>query len=122
VRSMGDFKDLKVWQRARLIAGRAYVVTQGFPTEKRYGLTSQVRRAAASIMSNLAEGSGRDNDREMLRHVKIALGSSREVESHLILAHDLRFAEPSMVKALCTEVQAIRRMLAALAQRLKGDD
>jgi len=119
---MGDFKDLKVWQRARAFAGQVYAVTQAFPTAELYGLTSQVRRASVSIMSNLAEGSGRENDREMLRYVRIALGSSRELESHLILAHDLQFSESATLLALRTEVQEIRRMRARLAKRLEGDD
>jgi len=72
-------------------------------------------------MANLAEGSGRDSDREMMRYVRIALGSSRELESHLILAHDLGFADPDTLDPLRTEVQEIRRMLAGLAQRLKAD-
>jgi four helix bundle protein len=120
--SMGDFKDLKVWQRARRFAGAAYQLTQGFPAEERYGLTSQIRRAASSIMSNLAEGSGRENDRELLRYVRIALGSSREIESHLILSHDLRFGEPEHLNVLLAEIREIRAMLARLATRLKGID
>ena len=118
---MGDFKDLKVWQKARVFAGSAYRVTQQFPAEERYGLTSQIRRGAASIMSNLAEGSGRDSDREMMRYVRIALGSSRELESNLILAHDLRFGDLATLEALRTEIQEIRCMLAGLAERLKDD-
>jgi S23 ribosomal protein. len=118
---MGDFKDLKVWQRARRFAGLIYWVTDGFPPKEQYGLTAQIRRAAVSIMSNLAEGSGRGSDRELLRFVRIALGSSREVESHLILAHDLHFAELERLQALRQEAEEIRRMLARLAQRLNGD-
>src|SRR5687767_2850107 len=115
---MGDFKDLKVWQRARGFAGLVYRVTDRFPPKERYGLTAQIRRASVSIMSNLAEGSERDSDRELLRFVRIALGSSREVESHLILARDLCFGKPEHLNSLRIEVQEIRRMLARLAQRL----
>jgi four helix bundle protein len=118
---MGDFKDLKVWQRARRFAGLVYQVTDDFPAREQYGLTAQTRRASVSIMSNLAEGSGRGSDRELLRFVRIALGSSREVESHLILAQDLRFAKAEHLSSLRREVQEIRSMLARLAQRLKGD-
>lgn len=119
---MGDFKDLKGWERARRLADAAYKVTSGFPAEERFGLTSQIRRAAACIMSNLAEGSGRGSDKEMLRYVRIALGSSRELESHLILSSDLRFAEPAMLEAFGKEVREIRSMLAALAERLRRSD
>jgi four helix bundle protein len=118
---MGDFKDLKVWQRARRFAGLIYQVTEAFPPKEQYGLTAQTRRASVSIMSNLAEGSGRGSDRELLRFVRIALGSSREVESHLILAQDLRFAAPEHLGSLRREVQEIRSMLAGLAKRLEDD-
>ncbi|HJR35006.1 MAG TPA: four helix bundle protein [Gemmatimonadales bacterium] len=118
---MGDFKDLKVWQRARRFAGLIYQMTDGFPPKEQYGLTAQSRRAAVSIMSNLAEGSGRGSDRELLRFVRIALGSSRELESHLILAQDLRFAAPEGLSSMRREVQEIRRMLAGLAKRLEDD-
>lgn len=116
---MGDFKNLKVWQRARRFAGLVYQVTDGFPPKEQYGLTAQTRRASVSIMSNLAEGSGRGSDRELLRFVRIALGSAREVESHLILAQDLRFAKPERLSSLRKEVQEIRSMLAGLAKRLE---
>ena len=118
---MGDFKDLKVWQKARRFTGEVYQVTEAFPRKEQYGLTAQTRRAAVSIMSNLAEGSGRGSDRELLRFVRIALGSSREVESHLILAQDLHFGELERLRSLRREVEEIRRMLARLAQRLNGD-
>ena len=72
-------------------------------------------------MSNLAEGSGRGSDLELLRFVRIALGSSREVESHLIPAQDLRFAEPEKLSSLRKEVQEIRSMLAGLAKRLADE-
>ena len=118
---MGDFKDLKVWQKARRFAGQVYQVTEAFPPNEQYGLTSQTRRASVSIMSSLAEGSGRGSDRDLLRFVRIALGSSREVESHLILAQDLRFARPEHLSSLRKEVQEIRSMLAGLAKRLEED-
>ena len=118
---MGDFKDLRVWQRARRFAGLVYQATEAFPPREQYGLTAQTRRASVSIMSNLAEGSGRDSDRELLRFVRIALGSSREVESHLILAQDLHFAEPEKLSSLRKEVQEIRSMLAGLAKRLADE-
>ena len=118
---MGDFKDLKVWQRARRFAGLVYRATDAFPPSEQFGLTAQTRRASVSIMSNLAEGSGRGSDRELLRFVRMALGSSREVESHLILAQDLRFAESETLRSLRKEVQEIRSMLAGLAKRLEKD-
>jgi four helix bundle protein len=112
---------LKVWQKARWFAGQIYQVTEAFQPKEQYGLTSQTRRASVSIISNLAEGSGRGSDRVLLRFVRIALGSSREVESHLILAQDLHFAEQERLRSLRREAEEIRSMLAGLAKRLEED-
>jgi|KBSSwiStaDraftv2_1062776.scaffolds.fasta_scaffold53897_2 four helix bundle protein len=116
---MGDYKKLKVWQRSREFARQIYIVTQKFPDDERFGLISQMRRAAVSIMSNLAEGSGRDSDRELIRFARISMGSAMELESNLILAADLRFADPISLTALQSETGEIRRMLGRLILRLR---
>lgn len=116
---MGDYKKLKVWQRSREFAGQVYIVTQKFPDNERYGLIAQMRRAAVSVMSNLAEGSGRDSDRELIRSARISMGSAMELESNLILAADLQFADPTSLAALQRETGVIRRMLGRLILRLQ---
>jgi len=79
---MVDFKDLKVWQKAHQMALTTYRVTAAFPKEEIYGLTSQLRRAAASIGANIAAGCGRRSDGDMCRFLQIARGSASEVEYH----------------------------------------
>ena len=88
---MEDFKDLKVWVKAYQLTLAVYQSTRAFPRDEVYGLTSQLRRASASIGANIAEGCGRRSDAEMKRFCQIARGSASEVEYHLILAKDLQF-------------------------------
>src|SRR4051812_41600661 len=86
---MGDFKKLRVWQRAHALTLSVYQCTRVFPDGERYGLTSQLRRAAASISANIAEGCGRGTDNELARYLRISLGSATELEYHLLLAKDI---------------------------------
>ncbi len=88
---MKDFKSLKVWHKAHQLTLLVYALTRTFPREEMYGLTSQIRRAAASIPANIAEGSGRRSDGELRRFLQIARGSASELEYHLLLARDLGF-------------------------------
>jgi four helix bundle protein len=115
---MGDHRKLKVWPEARVLAGRIYLVTREFPPEEKFGLIMQCRRAAASIMSNLAEGCGRNGDRELLRFVGISRGSASELDSHLTIAADVGMADASRLEAIQGELSKIRAMLARLAKRL----
>ncbi len=115
---MEDFKDLKVWSKAHQLTLAIYRCTQKFPKEEMYGLSSQVRRAAASIGANIAEGCGRRSDPEMKRFVQIARGSASELEYHLLLAKDLQLVTVDEFKDLEAKVLEIQRMLAALSQRL----
>ena len=87
---MKDFKELRVWQRAHQITLEIYAATRQFPPDERFGLTSQLRRSAASIGANVAEGCGRRSDGELTRFLQIARGSASELEYHLILARDLQ--------------------------------
>jgi four helix bundle protein len=91
---MEDFKDLRVWAKAHELTLAVYQRTRAFPKEETYGLTSQLRRASASIGANIAEGCGRRSDAEMRRFVQIARGSANEVEYHLLLAKDLNLLTP----------------------------
>jgi four helix bundle protein len=90
---MKNFKDLKVWSKAHSLTLAVYQVTREFPREELYGLTSQVRRSAASIGANIAEGCGRRSDGEMCRFLQNRLGSATELEYHLLLARDLQILE-----------------------------
>ena len=88
---MQSFRDLKVWEKAHKLTLDVYRVTKAFPADERFGLTSQLRRACASIPANIAEGCGRSGGKELRRFLDIAMGSASEVEYHLLLARDLNY-------------------------------
>ncbi len=92
---MKDFRDLKVWERGHELTLKIYKITSDFPREEMYGLTSQMRRACASIPTNLSEGCGRSRDTELARFVEIAIGSASELEYLLLLGCDLKFINES---------------------------
>ena len=86
---MKNFKELNVWLKAHQLVLAVYQVTKSFPSDELFGLTSQMRCAAASIPANIAEGCGRSNDAEFARFLYISFGSASELEYHILLAHDL---------------------------------
>ena len=112
-----DFKDLIVWQRAIAFAKRVYALTGRFPKEELFGLTSQVRRAAVSVSSNIAEGHSRQR-REFSHFLSVARGSLAEVESQLLLAVELGYASCDEVTAICQLAAEIRRMASAITRKL----
>lgn len=118
---MKDFRALKVWQKSHQTTLNVYRVTQLFPRDELYGLTSQTRRASASIAANIAEGCGRRTDADFARFLQIAMGSASELEYHLLLAFDLGFLEASGHQALTSDVTEVKRMLTAFIQKLKAD-
>src|SRR5262245_8057580 len=93
--NVGDFKKLQVWSEAECLVEKMYRATAGFPDRERYGLISQMRRAAYSVCANIAEGCGRLGDRELARFSRIAAGSATELEALIILAERLRYLEPN---------------------------
>ena len=88
---MRNYRELQVWNKAHNLTLELYRVSRGFPREEMYGVTNQLRRAAASIGANLAEGCGRRTSTELARFVRIAMGSASELDYHLLLSHDLGF-------------------------------
>jgi four helix bundle protein len=84
------YRELKVWQAAMDLAERCYLMTKSFPKDELFGMTSQIRRAAASVPANIAEGQGRQSTKEFLRFLSIARGSLMELETHLILCQRVR--------------------------------
>ncbi len=117
---MGDFKRLEVWRLAHVLALDTYRVTRAFPPEERFGLQAQIRRAAASIGSNIAEGAGRMGDREMVRFLLIARGSAAELEYQLLLARELGLIDPDTHAGLRADAQRVNRMLLGLIRRLSS--
>lgn len=118
---MKDFRDLKVWEKAHQLALEVYGKSKGFPEEERFGLKSQMRRSAASIPTNIAEGCGRSGDAELARFLQIAMGSASELEYSMLLAHDLGLLTESDYKPLVGQVIEVKRMLAALIGKLNAD-
>lgn len=84
-----NFREIKIWQKALVIVKDVYAFTSNLPKEEKYGITSQINRSAVSIPSNIAEGSGRTSNKEFIRFLEIAISSSYELETQLILAQDL---------------------------------
>ena len=115
---MKDFKELKIWMKAHEMTMNVYEETRCFPKEELYGLTSQLRRAAASTGAN-AEGCGRRSDGEFTRFVQIARGSASELEYHLLLARDLRLLAEDGFRKLDGQVAEVQRMLTSLVQRVQ---
>lgn len=110
---MQDFRNLKVWHKAHALTLRVYEVTAGFPREEQFGLTSQMRRSASSIPTNLAEACGRGGDSELARFARISMGSASELEYQLVLARDLRLLNEDLSEELESDLAEVKRMLAA---------
>ena len=115
---MQKFQNLAVWRAARQLAGHVYRDTVDFPVTERFGLSAQMRRAAISICSNIAEGCGRGSDADFRKFLLIAMASACELECETILAHDLALLSDQSRRQLLDEVEDVKRMLAGLIKRL----
>ena len=115
---MRDFRELKVWQKAHRFTLDIYRATQGFPKEERFGLTIQLRRAATSIASNIAEGCGRHGEKELARFLAIAAGSASEAEYQLLLARDLDYLATNRHSGLDESVNEVKKMLNSFIRKL----
>ena len=118
---MKDFRQLKVWDRAHQLTLEIYQVTATFPRDETDGLTSQMRRAASSIPSNIAEGCGREGDAELSRFCLMARGSATEWEYQILLARDLNNIESKQYEQLTQQAVEIKRMLTVLVQKLNAE-
>ena len=116
---MQSFRQLRVWQKAHELTLEVYRATARFPREETYALTSQIKRAAASIGANIAEGCGRGSDADFSRFLLMAMGSASELENHLQLARDLDFLSEADFKRLNDATTEIKRMLASLLKTIK---
>ncbi len=117
---MQDFRNLKVWQKSHALALATYRATAAFPKEEMYGLTSQIRRASASIPANIAEGCGRGGDADFARFLQIAMGSASDLEYHFILSMDLGYLQPNEYRSLDQGVSEVKQMLAALLHKVRS--
>ena len=109
-----SYKDLLVWQKAMHIAAATYELSRAYPRDELFGLTSQSRRAASSIPANIAEGYGRDSRPSFIQFLRIAQGSLKELETHLLLAERVRIIEADRTRTLLSDLDELGRMLRAL--------
>lgn len=116
---MNNFRELTVWKKAHVLAVYIYKISQSFPKEELYGLTSQMRRACVSIPANIAEGCGRGSDADFARFLYIAMGSACELEYHLLLACDLEFLGKEVADSVIAELSEVKKMLSGLIKKLK---
>ena len=115
-----NYKELKVWKKSYELCLEIYRITAKFPTEERYGLTSQIRRSVVSIPSNIAEGYGRKTILDYVRMLYISYGSVCELETQILLAGDLDFIEKGELGTLQKDIAEIERMLKALIKSLEN--
>ena len=118
---MRDFRSIQVWQRSYSLALKIYPLTETFPAGEQFGLTSQIRRAAVSIPTNVAEGSKRKSKADFARFLNIAEGSAAEVSSLLSLSTDLGYADKALSAPLLGELEEISRMLYTYRLKVEGD-
>jgi four helix bundle protein len=114
-----NYQGLVVWQRAMDLVAEVYVASRSFPREEVYGLTSQLRRAAVSIPSNIAEGEGRGSKKEFVHFLRIAHGSLREVETQLIIAERLAYLEANVLSKLIAIAEETGRLINGLMNSLR---
>lgn len=118
---MKDFRDLKVWEKSHHLALDVYDLTATFPSAERYGLTSQMRRAASFVPANIAEGCGRSGNGELSRFLYIAMGSACELEYHELLAKDLKLINATDYQKVESRTIEVKRMLAALITKVNSE-
>jgi len=113
-----SYRDLEVWQKAMDLVVECYRITNKFPRSELYGLTSQLRRAAVSVPSNIAEGRERHHTKEFVQHLAIAYGSLAELETHLQIAQRLNYLDSSQVRQVLEKTSEVGRMLNGLRRSL----
>ena len=113
-----NYKNLKIWQKSHEFVRDIYILSASLPSDEKFGITSQIRRAAISISLNIAEGSGRGTDKDFKSFLHNAYGSSLEVENLLLLCRDLNLISASTQEELVTKLNGLQRMLNAFITKL----
>ncbi|MBB5046378.1 four helix bundle protein [Rhodopseudomonas rhenobacensis] len=116
--SINSYRDLRVWQDAMTLAEACYRLTRQFPRDELFGLTSQIRRAAGSAPANIAEGHGREHTGSFVQHLRIAQGSLKELETHLLLAQRVSIAQAD-VQPVLLQCESLGKMIRALIRSLQ---
>ncbi len=118
---INSYRDLLVWEQAMELAATVYRTTRGWPKEERYGLTSQARRAATSVPANIAEGYGRENPGSYAQFLRIAQGSLKELETHLLIAQRVEMAETASVAPILAQCESVGKLLRLLVRTIAAD-
>ena len=116
---MKTIRDLLIWQKAMNLVTNTYQITKKFPKEELFGLTSQIRRSAISLSSNIAEGYGRDSNKEFLRFIKIVIGSLFEFQTQIEIAKNINYQNENEFKNLYEETRELEAMIISFSKRLK---
>jgi four helix bundle protein len=115
-----NYKELKVWQKSYQLCLEIYQLTAGFPMDEKFGLTSQIRRCAVSVPSNIAEGYGRKTTADYIKFLYIAYGSNCEMETQIMLSGDLDYIDKPVMKRIIDDINEVERMLKALIKSLEN--
>jgi four helix bundle protein len=111
VSEINSYRDLDVWKQSRQLVKSVYQLSRSFPKEEQFGLTNQLRRAAISVPSNIAEGSGRNHSKDSIQFFFIARGSLYEIETQLIISFDLEYISDSQLKEVLEQVTRCKRLI-----------
>ena len=117
---MRDFRKLHVWNDARNLVKEVYLLTNQLPQTEKFGLISQINRCVISIPANIAEGSAKDSQKDFVRFLQISLGSSYELETHLIICNDLDFLNNKESSILISKIQQLQKRIVALIKYNKS--
>ena len=116
---MHRYKELKFWQLSRTFCKDIYIITKSFPSDEKFGLISQLRRASVSIPSNIAEGASRTSNKDFARFLRISLGSCYEIETQLLISFDLGFIQEKELEILQNILEQIIKMMSKFTSTLK---
>jgi four helix bundle protein len=115
---MHNFKKLEIWIKSMSIVTEIYQITNTFPNHERFGLISQMQRSAVSIPSNIAEGSAKTSNKDFARFLEISIGSAYELETQLIVSHNLKYIDTVVYENLLNKISEIQKMINGFKNKL----
>lgn len=118
---MSNFRNLLIWQKSMVLVTKIYTVTNNFPKEEVFGLTSQIKRSAISIPSNIAEGLGRESSKELLRFLKISIGSLFELQTQLEIAKNIIYLDEETFNNLYEDTRELEIMIVSFTNKIKNN-
>ena len=118
---MSNFRNLLIWQKSMVLVTKIYTATNNFPKEEVFGLTSQIKRSAISIPSNIAEGLGRESSKELLCFLKISIGSLFELQTQLEIAKNIIYLDEETFNNLYEDTRELERMIVSFTNKIKNN-